>query len=358
MTQEETHYQSVIDTLIRQNRSFAIYRQPGEQQPHFVMQASGSACLFNSMEELNGQSGYVIAPFRVTADCPILLIRPDITELQSAKTSDDGTTSLEEIDETEATPYADAFARFIRPVKEGRFRKLVLSRKLTIKRTEGFSPAEAFFTASERYTRSYVYLCHTPIAGTWLGGTPEILLSGEAGRWQTVALAGTQPLAADEILPTEWDTKNREEQRLVASYIEEQLATLGIRPTREGPYTVRAAALAHLRSDFHFALPDNRTLGDVLALLHPTPAVCGLPKEEAYHFITRHEGYDRRYYSGFIGQLEPEGRTDLYVNLRCMCIGQRQLTLYAGGGLLASSTLNAEWQETEYKMQTMLGITQ
>ena len=61
----------------------------------------------------------------------------------------------------------------------------------------------------------------------------------------------------------------------------------------------------------------------------------------------------RRYYSGFIGWLDPEGRTDIYVNLRCMHIEDEQLTLYAGGGLLASSELNDEWLETEKKLQTM-----
>ena len=97
-------------------------------------------------------------------------------------------------------------------------------------------------------------------------------------------------------------------------------------------------------------------MGDLLKLLHPTPAVCGLPKEEAYRFILDNEGYDRSYYSGFIGWLRPEGRTDLYVNLRCMNVKEDSLTLYAGGGLLASSELDDEFQETEKKMQTMQNL--
>ena len=72
--------------------------------------------------------------------------------------------------------------------------------------------------------------------------------------------------------------------------------------------------------------------------------------------LKKSEGYDRRYYSGFIGWLDPDGRTDLYVNLRCMHIEEEQLTLYAGGGLLASSELNDEWLETEKKLQTMRRI--
>ena len=77
------------------------------------------------------------------------------------------------------------------------------------------------------------------------------------------------------------------------------------------------------------------------------------PKEAAYRFILANEGYDRSYYSGFIGRLDPDGKTGLYVNLRCMHIGNDSLTLYAGGGLLPSSDLKDEWLETEKKMQTL-----
>lgn len=54
--------------------------------------------------------------------------------------------------------------------------------------------------------------------------------------------------------------------------------------------------------------------------------------------------------------LNPDGKTDLYVNLRCMNITSEVLTLYAGGGLLASSELEDEWQETEKKMRTMKNL--
>ena len=215
-----------------------------------------------------------------------------------------------------------------------------------------FSLSFVFRAACKRYIHSYIYLCYTPQTGIWLGSTPEIILSGEKDEWNTVALAGTQPLQ-DGKLPQIWDEKNRKEQDYVASYIRRQLLSLGIHSTENGPYPAYAGALSHLKTDFRFSLKDNKGLGDLLKVLHPTPAVCGLPKEEAYRFILQNEGYDRRYYSGFIGWLDPEGRTDIYVNLRCMHIEDKQLTLYAGGGLLASSELNDEWLETEKKLQTI-----
>lgn len=360
MISEEINQCDSIETLIRENRSFAIYRIPGEEKPRFIMQTSGSPRILHNIEELNGVSGFVIAPFKTTPDSPILLIQPDCREIPEEIRRNCKKDDSRFIYETKPFPesgnlkaeYTDCFRLFIKPLQEEKLDKLVLSRSLTLNRNIGFSPAKAFFKASQRYIRSYVYLCHTPETGTWLGSTPEIILSGEKHEWQTVALAGTQPLQQGE-LPTTWDDKNREEQRIVAAYIRNQLQSFGLQPIENGPYAARAGELSHLKSDFRFSLPGHDKLGDLLNLLHPTPAVCGLPKADSYRFILENEGYNRRYYSGFIGWLDPKGKTDLYVNLRCMHIGNRILTLYAGGGLLASSRLDDEWKETEDKLQTM-----
>ncbi len=357
---EEYSYAAIIDKLIESEASFAIWRIPGEDKFHFRMQSSGSPRLLFDIKDLNKRSGFVIAPFQVTEARPIVLIEPDRFEIPSEddaiflrKKSDFPPEEESFFSEgNEKEEYARHFSAFIDLLLKGSMDKLVLSRRKAIGRNVPFSPGEAFLAAAERYVRSYVYLCHTPMTGVWMGGTPEILLSGKNGQWQTVALAGTQNLRAGN-LPKNWDHKNWMEQQLVASYIQRQLSTLGISPEEKGPYAVRAGEVSHLKSDFAFSLPCSDRLGDILKLLHPTPAVCGLPKEEAYRFILENEGYDRGYYSGFIGWLDPEDQTDLYVNLRCMRIQRRMFTLYAGGGLLATSQLGDEWQETEDKMETM-----
>lgn len=348
------HQQQTIDSLIAQGRSFAIWRIPGDEAIHFRMQSDGEPELIHHIEQLNQRSGFVIAPFRVDEAHPIVLIRPDITELPDTIPAPlpPQPAAPFQAEEQEKERYTRCFRTFIQPLRKGSLDKLVLSRSHSVPRPEGFSPGALFGAAANRYIRSYVYLYHTPQTGTWVGSTPEILLAGNQGDWQTVALAGTQTIR-NNVIPRKWDDKNWREQQLVASYIRTQLSTLGI-PSRElGPYAVRAGEVSHLKSDFHFSLPDVSHLGEVLALLHPTPAVCGLPKAEAYQFILANEGYHRSYYSGFIGWMNPQERTDLYVNLRCMHIRPEALTLYAGGGLLASSHLEDEWQETEEKMQTM-----
>ena len=147
-----------------------------------------------------------------------------------------------------------------------------------------------------------------------------------------------------------------QEQRYVATYITHQLEQFTHDFSEEGPRTARAGHLAHLRSDFHFTLPDNTSVGALLQALHPTPAVCGLPKQSSFRFILQHEHHDRSYYSGFMGPLFLNGQTNLFVTLRCMQLFANGYRLYAGGGLLKDSVEELEWQETETKLDTMRRI--
>jgi isochorismate synthase len=347
-----------LDSLIGQNRSFALCRTPLNNHIQLLRQEKKTPGRLLRIDELNGQCGFVVAPFQASEDCPIVLIQPDSNERIPLPPADPPLPAangpLRQPTPTDAA-YAERFRTFMTALRDERFHKLVLSRKTTIRRDENFSPANAFFRACHRFAHSYTYLLHTPYTGTWIGCTPELLLAGENTHWSTVALAGTQTLLPGAG-PAPWDKKNITEQRLVARYVQSQLASLGIPAEENGPYTLKAGRLAHLQTDFRFILPDTRQLGSLLNLIHPTPAVSGLPKEEACRFIRANEGYNRRYYSGFVGWIDTAARSDLYVNLRCMNIRPGSLTLYAGGGLLASSLPEKEWMETECKLHTMLSI--
>ena len=88
--------------------------------------------------------------------------------------------------------------------------------------------------------------------------------------------------------------------------------------------------------------------------MHPTPAVCGFPKDAARKFILENEDYDRAYYSGFLGELNWDDSTDLFVNLRCLqVVDGQKVILYVGGGITAESDPKKEWLETVHKAQTM-----
>ena len=155
-----------------------------------------------------------------------------------------------------------------------------------------------------------------------------------------------------------WDAKNRREQAYVAEFITRCLSDHGYAPEADGPRPMRAGNVVHLCTDFAFPLRHTHRLGTLLAYLHPTPAVCGYPKEEAYRFIAGHEGLDRRYYAGFLGWLDPAGRTDLYVNLRCMEWGAGAVHFYAGGGIMPESEWRSEWNETALKMRPLTNYFQ
>lgn len=351
----ETDFCLLIDKLLREHKPFAVYRLPGDTRLHLVGAQGTMVQQFEDIENLNGCSGFVIAPFQAKRESPIVLIKgqEEVVQLDSYPPVEPVGASTPRLPRAAVTKaYAERYRLFMQSLKPGSLDKLVLSRFVDLEIEEGFSLAKTFLKAAARYVYSYVYLCSTHNTGTWMGCTPEVLLAGSRGRWQTVALAGTRPLNGGA-LPTHWDEKNRNEQRVVASYINETLASFGVQAKEEGPYTVRAAELAHLKSDFRFVLPATDRLGTLLSMLHPTPAVCGLRKLPAYDFIVNNEGHDRRYYSGFLGMLNPEGDTNLYVNLRCMQVHDYKLRLYAGGGLLASSTLEEEWEETEDKLNTI-----
>lgn len=374
MKTPETIYHHLIDSLTQSDVSFALYRLPWTDEPILVMQENGEPDHLNSLTELNQKRGFLLSPFQLTDTRPAVLIRPDIVahdweEIKAVLPKSDthhspspetsqpqSHTKTNELSEREEKDiYTETFSRFILPLKEKQFRKLVLSRSSIHTLSNDFSPLSTFIRACNSYPRMMISLCHTPSIGTWLGSTPEIILSGHDKDWHTVALAGTMPMQG-ETMPTEWSKKNKEEQAFVGEYIRKTVKKFGSKLTEKGPYTARAGQLVHLRTDFHFCLKDTAHLGNVLQELHPTPAVCGLPKEEAYQFILQTEPHDRLFYSGIIGWIDPQGDTTLYVNLRCMHVEGSTATLYAGGGILPDSTADSEWEETQQKMNTMRNI--
>ena len=332
--------------------AYALYRLPHADQ---YTQIEGETCECLSCTQLNGQSGFVVAPFEVKEEQPIVLIRPDkVTSHPSSLTSHPShlTSHLSPL----TSSYSIDFANYHSQLLQGTFRKIVLARQADETTLQPIDPVELFHCACQLYPRMFIALVYTPQSGTWLTATPEILLEGSGCDWRTIALAGTMRLEDGQLdgegENTTWSTKNIEEQRVVATYIAQCLEQFANDFREEGPRTVRAANLVHLRSDFTFTLPSDDRIGDLLQQLHPTPAVCGLPKREAFQFIIRNEYSPRRYYSGFMGPLKIPS-THLYVSLRCMNIEGNIYHLYAGGGLLRDSTLEQEWQETEAKLETM-----
>jgi isochorismate synthase len=155
----------------------------------------------------------------------------------------------------------------------------------------------------------------------------------------------------------QWGQKEIEEQALVSRYIINCFKKVRVREYDDvGPRTVQAGNLWHLQTDFSVDLSEVRYPNfatEMLLLLHPTSAVCGMPKKPALAFLEEHEQYNRRLYSGYLGPVNVNGYTRLHVNLRCMQVTQHELLFYIGGGITADSDPQREWQETQHKRRSL-----
>ncbi len=259
-------------------------------------------------------------------------------------------------------------ATAIEAIGAERMQKVVLSREKKILLPFDFEAIRIFERLCDSYPNAFVSMVYLPhLNQIWLGASPETLVSiDKNGIFKTMSLAGTQSIYDENGQPktvkqAQWTQKEIEEQAFVSRYIIDCLKKIRVREfVEEGPKTVIAGNLMHLRTDYSIDTQAIRfpELGSVmLELLHPTSAVCGLPKEPALNFIIENEGYERTFYSGFLGPVNVENESALFVNLRCMKIeNQTTATLFAGAGITEDSNPAREWAETELKCQTLLGL--
>lgn len=247
-------------------------------------------------------------------------------------------------------------------IREGNFLKVVPSRKESIDLPEYFNLPKTFIRLTRQYPDAFVSFFSVPGKGTWLGASPEILVEIDGkGIFKTSAVAGTQLWNPQtELSSVAWTQKEIEEQAYVSRYIINSFKKIRLREFDEyGPKTIRAGNLVHLRTDFTVNVHEVNfpQLGSVmLKLLHPTSAVCGMPKEASANFLRIHEKYNREFYSGYIGPVNIESKTGLYVNLRCAQLIDQKAYLYAGAGITIDSDPEKEWKETLIKNQPIQEI--
>lgn len=255
--------------------------------------------------------------------------------------------------ETAKEAYERLVQKGIDAIKDKQFDKVVLSRTEILK-LDNFEALEIFQKLIHTYPTAFCYCFFHPKTGLWLGATPEKLLQVKGDKFQTMALAGTQQF--NDIEEVIWETKEKEEQQFVTDFILENLENVTSDIAISNPYTYRAGNLLHIKTDIEGSIDEDSTLKHILDILHPTPAVCGLPKLKAKTFILANEGYDRSFYSGFLGELNLKNKTDLYVNLRCMEIKNNQAHLFMGCGITKDSEPEKEFEETVNKSMTMKKI--
>ncbi|HMK07061.1 MAG TPA: chorismate-binding protein, partial [Flavobacterium sp.] len=241
-------------------------------------------------------------------------------------------------------------------INNGDFDKVVLSRKEEVSLTN-FDFISVFEKLLNEYPTAFAYCFFHPKTGLWFGAFSEQLLKVQGNVFHTMAVAGTQPISGNIV----WAAKEQQEQLFVTDFILESLRGIVTEVSVSEPYSMKAGNVVHIKTDIKGILNSGSDMKEIIQILNPTPAVCGLPKEAAKKFIFKNEGYDRGYYSGFFGELNTnfetsENHTDLYVNLRCMQIEQSHAVLYIGCGITKDSIPQKEWQETVNKSMTMKQI--
>lgn len=344
---------------------FVVYRKPNKSDVNGLLQSHAELISIKDFTE----KGFVFAPFD---DLETSVLIPfdgsEVISLSSLMPSDIGITENKKIiNEQEKQQHIDLVKKGVEAIEAKDFKKVVLSRQEHVLIAET-NPIVIFKRLLSTYTSSFIYCWYHPKVGLWLGATPETLIKIEGSRFSIMALAGTQVYKGN--LDVVWQDKEKQEQKFVTDFIVDSLQpsieSLNVSETE----TVKAGNLVHLKTMVSARLKTDSTLKDVICTIHPTPAVCGLPKEEAKQFILKNEHYNREFYTGFLGELNFETTTaprsgkrnienrayavtkkstQLYVNLRCMKLKNNTAIIYVGGGITANSNPESEWEETVSK---------
>ncbi|MDT0557270.1 chorismate-binding protein [Ichthyenterobacterium sp. W332] len=353
-------------------RPLVVYSKPDSKIVKALLQNDKS---INYTRDYN-ESGFVFAPFdskEQSVLIPLHLSEQVVSEI-SMKTKVESPNSVLKYSSNK-NQHIELVDKGISAINNFELKKVVLSRVETI---EGhFNAITIFKTLLQAYPSAFVYCFYHPKIGLWLGATPETLMQVEGNILNTMALAGTQTYKGTR--DVFWDTKDIEEQKFVTKYIINALKSNTKSLNVSEVKTVRAGTLLHLQTDIE-AIVNKRSvdLKSVIETLHPTPAICGLPREEARDFIFKHEAYEREFYTGFLGELNITTSTsrnankrnvennayravrktsELFVNLRCMQLKQNNKALiYVGGGITKDSRPEHEWQETVKKLETMASV--
>ena len=237
----------------------------------------------------------------------------------------------------------------------GHLGKVVLARDLTVRADTPIDARVLLQRLAARFPGCYTFSC----AGM-VGATPELLISRTGGDIESLVLAGTTARgttpADDQARAARLFTsaKDREEHRYAAEMVRDALTPLCSHLTvPDEPELLTLPNVLHLASPLRGRLAADRSVLDVVAALHPTPAVCGTPTDTAMDLIRELEGMDRGRYAGPVGWVDARGDGEWGIALRCAEIDGTRARLFAGCGIVADSDPDAELAEARTKFRPM-----
>ncbi|MFC2124151.1 chorismate-binding protein [Bacteroidota bacterium] len=389
-----TLLREIIGWAISNNYSFALWKLPQSNSRHLIIDTSSerTTCLEPEIESLSpcfifspydndDNKKWMFIPARIH-----LLISNNVDSEKISYTFDKSISDHNQLHEIESfveksedlpqelnfytqpaefsdeacqkSHFINMIEGAISEIEKGIFEKVVPSRIKKIDLAESINLLDSFWNMTCSYLNSFISLVSSPSTGTWIGATPEILISVEDRMFHTTALAATQRHTGQEDLrKVSWTQKEIEEQAMVSRYIINCFKRIRLREFEEhGPKTIKAGNLLHLKTDYSVDMiaRDFPLLGTVmLKLLHPTSAICGMPKNEAMEFLKKNELFNRQFFGGFLGPVNIDDQTSLFVNLRCGQVQEDSILLYTGAGVTIDSDPEKEWEETEVKCETL-----
>ena len=256
--------------------------------------------------------------------------------------------NLMEFWEEQQSEYQEKLVEVIKFIKENELSKLVISRrKLVNYNGSKINLSQSFSNLCEAYPNAFVYF-FIKDDKCWMGAFSEILgkFNKKTSQFETMSLAGTIPINE------EWTTKEIEEQKPVTDFIKDILEKYSPEIEQSKTYDHLSGNIKHLRTDFKIQIKEEE-LENIIAELHPTPAVCGIPTEFCKNAIQQFETHSRKYYAGYI-RVETAEFIQYFVNLRCAEFLGNAAIIYVGGGITAESSPEKEWNETELKAEAIL----
>jgi menaquinone-specific isochorismate synthase len=287
----------------------------------------------------------------------IQLIRSLQDDLISPKIQQAKFLQHQDVAPTETFKQAVQFA--LESIQTQQFNKIVLAHAVDIISPLAFNPVYSLNNLRQLYPNCYVFSSCNGLGQYFLGASPERLVCLQTHLLVTDALAGTAPRGKttqeDAKLATSLLTSPKEmhEHQVVIDFLTSQMTQLGLSPERFPLCLRQLPNIQHLHTPIRALVPAQVHLLDIVAALHPTPAVAGLPREITCAQIDRLEPFERSLYAGPIGWVNHKGDGEFVVGIRSALVEGCRARLFAGAGIVQGSDPERELAEVQLKLQIL-----
>jgi menaquinone-specific isochorismate synthase len=268
---------------------------------------------------------------------------------------------LKKQDLTDTNNFKAAVLSALESIQAQHFNKIVLAHAVDVISPVPLSLAHSLNNLRQIYPDCAVFSISNGKGQSFIGASPERLIHMHNRELTTDALAGSAPRGktavedaylANRLLGSE---KEMREHQVVIDFITDCLVRLGLLPQRSPrPQLLQLSNIQHLQTPIQARVPANVHLLEILAELHPTPAVAGAPRDITCQRIRRYETFERALYAAPLGWVDHQGNGEFMVGIRSALVDGCQARLYAGAGIVAGSDPEKELAEIKLKLQALL----